>query len=222
LNQADKKEKAIIVFARLPVEGKVKTRLAKDIGNKNAASFYNVCADHILSEVRKVKESGVGLFLFYSDKNEDGDIKNWVGDDFYFHSQLGDDLGTRMLNAFRLVFKEGYKKIIIVGTDVPDIDSALLLNAFNELNENEFVIGPSEDGGYYLLGMKTLTVDVFEDMKWGKETVFDSTIEKLDNKKARYKILRKLVDIDTKQDLLLWFHKSGADNPVKKFVESIK
>ena len=217
-----KKDKAIIVFARLPVEGKVKTRLAKEIGNKNAASFYSVCAEHLLSEVRETKKFGVDLFLFYSNQIEADRIKKWVGRDFSFYAQTCDDLGIRMLNAFKSVFNNGYEKIIIVGTDVPDMNFRLLEIAFDELDRNEFVVGPSEDGGYYLLGMKTLTEDIFEGINWGTETVFNSTIKKLDHKNVSYKMLKKLMDIDTKQDLLNWFHNSDNNHPIKKYVESIK
>jgi len=218
-----KNDKALIVFARLPVEGKAKTRLAKDIGDKNAASFYRVCAEHLFSEVRETKKPGVDLFLFYSNRVEADRIKEWVGDDFSFYAQIGDDLGIRMLNAFDSVFKIGYEKIIIVGTDVPEMNSGLLEEAFSELDKNDFVIGQSTDGGYYLLGMKFLTEDIFKGINWGTATVFNSTINMLDRKKVRYSILKKLIDIDTKQDLVQWLTETNKlpDHSVRMFVESI-
>lgn len=215
--------KAFIVFARLPVEGKVKTRLAKEIGDKNSAILYRVCAEYLFNEVKRVKIHEVDLFLFYSDENETSEVKKWAGDHFYFYAQSGENLGIRMLNAFKQIFEKGYDKVIIVGTDVPDIDSALMLNAFIELDKHDFVIGPSKDGGYYLLGMKSLTTDLFNDIKWGTEKVFSSTLEKLNKKKSSYKLLPKLIDIDTKKDLIQWYQKvdNNAKHPVKTFIDKV-
>ena len=218
------KDKAIIIFARLPAEGRVKTRLAKEIGDKNAAEFYRVCAEHLFLEVLKLKKQSIDLFLFYSDKNQADQVKKWAGDGFYFYSQTGNCLGGRMLDAFQLVFNKGYNKTIIVGTDVPDINSQLLFNAFDELDKNDFVIGPSQDGGYYLLGMKSLEPELFIGIEWGTEKVFNDTLEKLNGKNISAKIMKKLTDIDTKKDLVQWYHQAGInfDHPVKIFVESIK
>ena len=215
--------RAIIVFARLPVEGKVKTRLAKEIGDKNSAILYQVCAEHLFKEVKKVKKYDTDLFLFYSDENETGKIKKWVGEDFYFYPQSGENLGTKMLNAFQQIFEKKYSKVIIVGTDVPDIDSTLILNAFMELDNNDFVIGPSHDGGYYLLGMKSPANHLFSNIKWGTETVLTSTLEKLNKRKIPFKLLPELIDIDIKKDIIKW-HQTVSDktkNPVKTFIEKI-
>lgn len=222
MNSLDKKNKATIIFARFPAEGKVKTRLAKDIGDKDAAAFYRICAEHLFDEVGGLKKSGIDLFLFYSDNSETERMKKWVGDNFCYYQQTGVDLGEKMLNAFDLVFAKGYEKVIIIGTDVPDMNSLLLEEAFEVLDKNNFVIGPSDDGGYYLLGMKSPTTDLFTGIEWGTGTVYNSTINKLNRKNARYKIIGKMMDIDTKTDLINWFNKSGVNHPVRKFIESIK
>jgi len=220
---AKNKKKALIVFARLPVEGKVKTRLAKEIGDKNSAILYRVCAEHLFKEVRRIEKHETDLFLYYSEENDISNIKKWIGEDFYFYAQSGESLGMKMLNAFQQIFEKGYDRIIIVGTDVPDIDSTLMLNAFDELDKKDFVIGPSHDGGYYLLGMKSLTADLFNDIKWGAERVLTSTLEKLNKTNASYKLLPKLIDMDMKKDIVQWYQmvNNKTKHPVKTFIEKI-
>ena len=218
------KDKAVIVFARLPIEGKVKSRLAKDIGDRYAAELYRVCAEHLFSEVLKLKKHSIDFFLFYSDKNKIDNVKKWAGNEFYFCSQISGDLGKKMQHAFQLIFERGYSKIIIVGTDVPDINSGLLINAFDDLDNNDFVIGPSDDGGYYLLGTKSLQEDLFMEIEWGSETVFNDTLKRLKCKNTSIKILRKMIDIDTKKDFIRWYQKTKneSNHPVRIFVESRK
>jgi len=215
-----KKDKAIIVFARHPVIGKVKTRLAKTMGDEFAASFYKVCAEHTFTEVEKTV--GTGLFLFCSEKNEIEKLKNWGGEHFTYYVQRRGDLGLRMLNAFRSVFKEGHNQAVIIGTDTPDINSGLIQQAFSELNNHEYVIGPSNDGGYYLLGMKSPAIDLFTGIEWSTDSVFNKTIKKFKCKNAAFKVLNVLNDIDTEKDLKKWYNEfSGVkSHPVKVFLDS--
>jgi rSAM/selenodomain-associated transferase 1 len=217
-----KKKTAIIIFAKLPVEGKVKTRLAKDVGDKFAVSFYKVCAEHTFSELMMLKESGADLFLFCSEENEIEQVKDWVGDNYNCYSQQGNDLGKRMLNAFELVFKKGYNKVIIVGTDAPDISADLVQKAFSSLDKNSCVIGPASDGGYYLLGFNSEISDVFSGIEWSTSSVFDKTLEMLKHIQKSYYVLDELTDIDTKSDLQSWITRfdGSANHTVKEFVES--
>jgi rSAM/selenodomain-associated transferase 1 len=212
---------AIIVFARLPVKGKVKTRLAKDVGTDFAASFYKVCADHTFNEILKLKEKGIVPFLFCSDENEIDGVKNWSNNKFKYYSQQGNDLGERMLNAFNMVFDAGYRKIILVGTDVPGITADLMNHALDYLENYDCVVGPSEDGGYYLIGLSTVLPNLFDGIAWSTDLVFGKTVEKLENEYKSYFLMEKLIDIDTKEDLDDWknAYKSSISNPVKNFLE---
>ncbi|MCH7774430.1 MAG: TIGR04282 family arsenosugar biosynthesis glycosyltransferase, partial [Bacteroidetes bacterium] len=157
----EKKDTAIIVFTKFPVEGKVKTRLAKNMGNKFAVSFYRVCAEHTFKELLKVKERGSELFLFCSEENEIEKVMKWAGNNFNYYSQQGNDLGLKMYNSFDTVFKKGYKKVIIIGTDAPDVSINLVQSAISVLDNYSVVIGPANDGGYYLLGFKSKLIDLF-------------------------------------------------------------
>jgi rSAM/selenodomain-associated transferase 1 len=219
---SEKIDTAIIVFTKFPVEGKVKTRLAKNMGNKFAVSFYRVCAEHTFKELVKVKETGSELFLFFSEENETEQVMKWVGNNFNYYSQQGADLGLKMYNAFDTVFKRGYKKVIIIGTDTPDVSMNIVQSAISVLDNYSVVIGPANDGGYYLLGFKSKLIDLFTGIEWSTDSVFDNTIKKLNNSKVNYFMLDELTDIDTLEDLQNWLrHYKGDDShPIKVFLES--
>jgi rSAM/selenodomain-associated transferase 1 len=218
----EKKDIAIIVFTRFPVEGKVKTRLAKNTGNKFAVSFFRACAEHTFKELIKIKETGSDLFLFCSEENEIEQVKQWTGNNFDYYSQQGSDLGLRMYNAFDSVFKKSYKKVIIIGTDAPDVNMNIIQSAISVLDNYSVVIGPANDGGYYLLGIKSKLIDLFSGIEWSTDSVFDTTIEKLNNSKIKYFMLDELTDIDTLEDLQYWLkrYKGDAAHPIKVFLES--
>ncbi len=218
----DINETAIIVFAIFPIEGKVKTRLAKNMGNKFAVSFYKVCAEHTFKELVKVNETGSELFLFCPEENVIAQVKRWAGNKFNYYSQQGSNLGLKMYNAFDTVFKKGYKKVIIIGTDAPDISMNIMQSAISVLDNYSVVIGPSNDGGYYLLGFKSKLIDLFSGIEWSTDSVFDNTIKKLNNSKINYFILDELIDIDTLEDLQNWLkrYKGDAAHPVKVFLQS--
>ena len=218
----EKKETAIIVFTRFPMAGKVKTRLAKNMGNKFAVSFFKACAEHTFMELLKVKETGPELFLFCSEENEIEQVMQWAGNNFNYFSQLGKDLGLKMFNAFDTVFKRGYKKVIIIGTDAPDVSMNILQSAISVLDNYSVVVGPANDGGYYLLGFKSKLIDLFSGIEWSTNSVFDNTIKKLNNSKINYFVLDELIDIDTLDDLQNWLkhHKGNAAHPVKVFLQS--
>ncbi len=104
----------------------------------------------------------IDKFVFFSDQNDEIKTREWVGNGFNFHLQQGIDLGIRMRNAFQTILKT-YQQAVIIGTDIPDLNNDIILKAFKSLDNNDFVIGPSNDGGYYLLGMKNLFNPVFKD-----------------------------------------------------------
>jgi rSAM/selenodomain-associated transferase 1 len=218
------KDKAIIVFARFPVKGKVKTRLAKDLGIDFAAFFYKICAEHTFNEILLLGKTGVTPFLFCSEESEIDEIKNWSKNKFRYYSQQGNDLGERMLNAFKTIFDAGYQKIILVGTDTPGISAELMNDALNRLKSYKCVIGPSDDGGYYLVGLNSKLYYLFDGMEWSTDSVYRKTIESLKRDNQSYFVLEKLIDIDTKEDLKKWgnINKSAFSKPVKSFLESNK
>lgn len=183
----------IITFTRNPELGKVKSRLAKSIGEASALEVYKFLLEHTKEVLSKLD---CDRAVYYSVKIRENDI--WDSEVFSKHQQFGDDLGERMKNAFENGFKKGYEKIIIVGSDLYDLNTEIINQAFKQLDTNDNVIGPAEDGGYYLLGMKTLNPSVFDIENWGTETVYKQTISKLTS--SLY-VLETLNDIDYVEDL---------------------
>lgn len=183
----------IITFTRNPELGKVKSRLAKGIGEASALEVYKFLLEHTKNVLSKLD---CDRAVYYSVKIREDDI--WDSETFSKHQQFGDDLGARMQNAFENGFKKGYDKIIIVGSDLYDLNTEIINQAFKQLDTNDNVIGPAEDGGYYLLGMKTLNPAVFDIENWGTETVYKQTVSKLTS--SLY-VLKTLNDIDYVEDL---------------------
>lgn len=188
-------QKALIIFVRNPVLGKVKTRLAKDAGDENALAIYK----ELLQRTKEVVlDSGVDCFVFYADYLNKDDL--WQPNNFRKQLQISGDLGARMQKAFEHVFSEGYKNVCIIGSDCAELSSAILEQAFTELTQQDVVVGPSLDGGYYLLGMKEVYAKLFSAKKWSTETVFSSTLEDIKTLNLSYSLLPKLSDIDYLED----------------------
>ncbi|MEM8584666.1 MAG: TIGR04282 family arsenosugar biosynthesis glycosyltransferase [Bacteroidota bacterium] len=158
---------ALVIFVKNPIAGKTKTRLASDVGNEMALAMYGQLMDYTRREALKL--SGVDRLLYYSDFIPQNDM--WSMGGFNRRVQSGADLGERMENAFSEVFSAGADRIIIIGSDCPGVTSDLLVEAFSLLKENDVVLGPALDGGYYLLGMKSLHESLFREMQWSIESV---------------------------------------------------
>lgn len=184
----------ILIFTRNPELGKCKTRLAKTIGDENALTIYKLLLQHTANIVEQLD---CDKAVYYSVKIRENDL--WDDSVYQKHQQKGDDLGKRMQNAFKESFKAGYEKVLIVGSDLYDLKPHHIQQAFEQLNNNDVVIGPAEDGGYYLLGMKTLLLNIFEEKDWGTNTVRAATLNDLKTKKiAQLEILN---DIDIYDDV---------------------
>lgn len=186
---------ALIIFARNPIEGKVKTRLAATLGNEKALRIY---VDLLKHTSTVAKATTCDRFVFYADGISKDDC--WDNNAFFKHEQEGDELGARMLNAFKIVFGLGYESVLIIGTDCFELTSDIIHQAMNALQQHAVVIGPSFDGGYYLLGMNQLHTPLFIGKEWSTDRVYASTINDLQNKNITYHQLPTLSDIDTAAD----------------------
>lgn len=185
---------ALIIFTRNPELGKCKTRLAQTLGDVSALHIYKYLLQHTANVAKTVKSD---RYVFYSETINPNDI--WSGDYFSKKQQKGKDLGERMHHAFNELLDSGYEKVIIIGSDLLDLNAAIIEQAFSELEANDVVIGPAVDGGYYLLGMKTLHPELFKNKAWGTETVRRDTLKNLQNSKVF--LLKELNDIDTFEDM---------------------
>ena len=185
----------LLIFTRNPELGKAKTRLAKTVGDETALEIYRF----LLKKTRDISSKiSSDKAVYYSVRIRENDI--WDENIYQKHQQVGEDLGVRMKNAFQNGFEANYEKVIIIGSDLYDLTSENIENAFEELDNNDVVIGPALDGGYYLLGMKSLHPNVFENKEWGIETVRKDTLQDLIDKKV--KLLEIKNDIDVYEDII--------------------
>ncbi len=189
-------KKALIIFVRNPEWGKVKTRLAKDIGEEKTLSVYSYLLK-ITHDLACCIDAD--KFVYYADAVVTHD--SWENDLFIKRVQEGNDLGERMMGAFSSLFGQGYAKLIIIGSDCPELTVSLVDEAYQKLDINEVVIGPATDGGYYLLGMTQLIPGLFRNKKWSTAAVFKDTVNDVLLSEKNCFVLPILSDIDTAEDL---------------------
>ncbi|MGF1557982.1 MAG: TIGR04282 family arsenosugar biosynthesis glycosyltransferase [Flavobacteriaceae bacterium] len=180
----------LLIFTRNPELGKCKTRLAVTVGNENALAIYQFLLGHT---VAITKETEAAKQVWYSEEIWANDI--WANTIYEKRLQVGHHLGERMANAFQSAFASGYERVIIIGSDMYDLNRSDIENAFTMLNKTDFVIGPATDGGYYLLGMKTFKPELFEHKNWGSATVLEMTLNDLKNENIHLLDARNDVDV---------------------------
>lgn len=184
----------VIIFARNLIFGKVKTRLAATVGPDKAFSIYKELINHTYSITKNLQCNKI---VYYSEYIEQNDVWN----NYQKATQRGNDLGKKMKNAFKDVLEKGYKKTVIIGTDCFEINESIIARAFAQLDYFDIVIGPAKDGGYYLLGMKSLYEPLFYNIAWSTETVFDATVNACNQLSLNFFLLPVLNDIDEEKDL---------------------
>ncbi len=190
-----KQKDILIILARSPVYGKVKTRLAAAIGAAEALEVYRQLLHHTLEVAGNVPSDKI---VFYSDESVPDEA---TAPGFARATQYGADLGARMENAFTHVFGQGYEKAVMIGTDCPAMGERTLAAAFEALHQHDVVIGPAYDGGYYLLGMKQVHHRLFHNIPWSTPAVFEETVTICRRDGLRYLLLPTLHDVDKKKDL---------------------
>lgn len=183
----------LIVFVKNIKLGKVKTRLAKTIGDENAFEIYKALVE--ITE-KATQNLSVDIRIYFSDVIVNS---KWQG--FKKYVQVGGDLGERMKNAFKTGFEDGYQRIVLIGSDLPTISDKIITNAFKELEGNSVVFGPAEDGGYYLIGLTKLYGTIFTNKPWSKENLLKITLAELQSNKIDVSLIETLNDIDTFEDL---------------------
>ena len=190
----------IIFFVRAPEAGKVKTRLAAEIGEDAAIGLYNCFVEDLLTTIENVDG---GLRLLFQPFDAGTQLRSWLGDRHTYCPQKGDDLGEKMKNAFKDAFKEGFCKVVLIGSDIPDLPADFLPRAFTGLDSSDAVIGPSSDGGYYLIGFTrdSFAAEVFDGITWSTSAVFKQTLAKLKSCGLRVCQLPLWYDVDTRADL---------------------
>ena len=193
----------LIIFCRYPVPGKTKTRLITHLGPVGAADLHRYLTEIIYSRARKfAEENDVDLEIRFEGSNIQR-MKRWLGQSAKISEQGSGDLGIRMNNSFSNAFRDGFQRVVLIGTDIPHLTEEVLEKAFNALDDMDVVLGPSTDGGYWLIGLKR-RVDLFRDIEWGKDKVLKQTLDLVKGYGLNASLLEPLSDIDDYQDLLGW------------------
>ncbi len=214
----DINKNCIIVFVRYPEHGKVKTRLAKAIGPRRALEFYRLCVEDTIALLRK---TGHDIIIAFSPADKKGDAVDWLGETFLYLPQRGDDLGEKMLNAFRDAFDAGYNRAVLVGSDIPDMPERVFREAFDALSGDDVVIGPASDGGYFLIGFRNekLSPELFQDIPWSTDAVLMYTLEVIRKEKMNLHILPEWHDIDLPDDLWRFLERNRGSAAAGKAAE---
>ena len=187
---------ALLLMVKNPIAGKTKTRLAAEVGNDRALEIYGKLIRHTREQASGLQ--GVTRYLYYSDFVDSAD--EWPGDEYIKLVQLGAGLGERMSAAFQRAFDRGHERVVIIGSDCPGLSADLLRESFSALLENDLVIGPASDGGYYLLGLRHPQPRLFTDMAWSTENVAAETLRRAQVQALRVSELPTLSDVDRLAD----------------------
>lgn len=205
-------EKALALFLKYPEKGAVKTRIAKALGDDFTLKLYTCFVADVLEISSSIAADTVMLYsLTDNAKNKDC----FAEEKHVCLPQQGADLGRRMHNAFRDICRQGYKKVVLIGSDVPDLPPAYIEKAFQGLADHELVLGPSIDGGYYLIALRAATVDygIFREVPWSTSQVLQQTLENIHQLNITYSMLPWWSDIDEVNDLRRFYniHKKDRD-----------
>lgn len=199
---------ALVVFARAPQHGRVKTRLAATLGDDAALAIYRDLGARVMHAVTPLAAQCTLMVAGTPDDAEHA-LRRWLADDLRFDPQGEGDLGARMASAIHRRLASGAARVVVIGTDCPDISAAVVHDAFERLLRHDAVLGPASDGGYYLVGVRrenavaTLHA-LFTDIPWSSPRTLAVTLERAAEQGVSVARLRELRDIDTAEDWRAW------------------
>lgn len=191
---------AIIFFIKAPVPGRVKSRLATALGDDTALSLYRA---FVLDMLETIERTGIPYSVFVDPPDAVPAVSSWLGQHRRILPQRGSDLGERMANAFRGIFAAGAEHATLIGSDIPDLPIEILHQAMDALERHDAVIGPAQDGGYYLIGFRRtgFLPSVFSNMTWSVPDVFARTMQFFRQVNTAVHVLPPWQDVDTAEDL---------------------
>jgi len=197
------KARALVVVAKAPLQGSVKTRLSPHLNPAEAASLYECLLGDIVAKFERYEESE--FWLAFAPGGEDYFSQNYAP--IRLLAQRGKNLGERLHHVFVDLFHRGYSEIVIADSDSPTVPLSSIDQAYKKLSEEgcDLVLGPSDDGGYYLIGLKCLAEGIFQDIPWSTSSVLDTTLKKAEKLALKVELLPPAYDIDVEEDLRrLW------------------
>ena len=201
------KDSCVLFYVKYPEKGKVKTRLSGYLDEAITVELYR---NFILDLLSKLEKLGVEFWICFYPQNAKEKFVKWLERGYVYIPQKGEDLGQRMKNSFLQAFASGFRRVIIIGSDIPDLPCNFISEAFSFLETHDAVIGPTLDGGYYLVGFNkpAFLPAVFDGMKWSSNEVYKNTLNFFKKGKHKIHILPKWQDVDTIDDLKELFKKN--------------
>jgi hypothetical protein len=203
MTQAATRE-CLIVFTRYPEPGKTKTRLIPVLGAEGAATLQRKMTENQLAEVKELQAFySLSVEVHFAGGNEQL-MQNWLGSNLIYRRQSEGDIGCRMASAFQASFAAGMNGVVIIGIDCPDLNAQLIAQAFQALCQHDLVLGPAQDGGYYLIGLRRLIPELFTGISWSTAEVLQQTLSIAQKLELAVALLPLLSDIDRPEDLSIW------------------
>ena len=192
-------KRANIIMSKVPSAGKVKTRLQPILSPEKCAALAAAFLQDTVNKAKAVCENAI---LAYSPPEEINALRKILPLDSIFIEQTGRDLGERMFNAFKFAFEQNSDSVVIIGTDSPTFPADYIEQAFEFLElETDVVLGKTEDGGFYLIGLRALSVEIFETVAWSSPKTFERVFENINNLNLRLREVPSWYDVDEPQDL---------------------
>ncbi|MGP1384389.1 MAG: TIGR04282 family arsenosugar biosynthesis glycosyltransferase [Thainema sp.] len=205
-------EAGLFMVTRFPQPGRAKTRLIPVLGPEGAAQFQRQMTEYLLARFQRVcRNHQLALEVHFADGTLT-QMADWLGSQVSLQPQCDGDLGRKLNYAFERGFASGLRRVLMVGSDCPGIGGWQITQALTQLNSHDVVLGPAEDGGYYLVGLKTPQPKLFETISWGKSCVLQQTLAIANRHRLSVALLNPLPDIDRPEDLPLWTAYSGASS----------
>ena len=202
----------LIIFGRYPVPGKTKTRLIPALGPAGAANLQRLLTEKTFLTAKDFAAKNSITVECCFEGGTQKKICRWLGSIPLISFQLEGDLGQRMRSALFDALRKGNKRVVLLGTDIPGVSTEILKEAFGALLKHDIVLGPSTDGGYWLMGLKQPT-DLFQDIGWGTGKVLEQTLARIRGKGLKVRLLKPLPDMDTPADLKKWRPETGFRKP---------
>lgn len=197
----------ILIFVKAPQPGRVKSRLARTIGKVHATELYK---RFVLDILERLTGLNCPVQIWFTPVEQALTLQQWLGPTWRYQPQVGADLGKRLGHAFQCAFGQGYERVVVIGSDSPDLPLAILHTALAALENHEAIIGPSEDGGYYTIGFTRsgFLPTVFEDIPWSTEAVLGTTLSRLRQAQRTLLALPVWYDVDTIETLAQFYQQN--------------
>lgn len=190
---------ALIVVVKNPVAGAVKTRLQTRYTPTQAADLYTAFVKDTLETARTLDLDK--RIIAYDPPDAENAVRTKFGNDWEYIAQVQEDLGQRMYQALLTQIQSGAQKVILIGTDIPSLPASHITHAFEQLQNKDIVLGPSTDGGYYLVGLSRPCPEIFDNINWSTPTVFSETVEAIQKNNYTLGLVPPWFDVDTPEEL---------------------